>query len=69
MPRFIGALTALIALVAGILAQLDPLVCLQRAAIVFALGWVCGQVWHGLCGVSLKPSPEGGMATPKEPVT
>jgi membrane associated rhomboid family serine protease len=69
MPRFIGALTALIALVAGILAHLDPLVCLQRAAIVFTLGWVCGQVWHGLCGVSLKPSPEGGTATTEEPVT
>lgn len=69
MPRFIAALVALVALIAGILARLDPLVCLQRTAIVFAVGWVCGQIWHGLCTVSQKPSPEGGTAQAEEPVT
>jgi hypothetical protein len=67
MPRLIGAFAALVALVAGILARIDPVVCLQRAAIAFALGWLGGQVWHALCTVTRMP-PETGTARDREPV-
>ncbi len=46
MPKVIGGLAALVALTGGILARVDPLDCLWRAALAFALGIVATQVWY-----------------------
>jgi hypothetical protein len=46
MPTLIGGLAALMALAAGILAQVEPVACTTRAALAFLLGWVGTQVWY-----------------------
>jgi hypothetical protein len=46
MPKVVGGLAALVALSAGILARVDPLDCLWKAALAFALGMVATQVWY-----------------------
>jgi hypothetical protein len=46
MPKVVGGLAALVALSAGILAHVDPMDCLWRAALAFALGIVATQVWY-----------------------
>lgn len=70
MPSFVGALVAFVALAAGILARIDPIVCVERASIAFALGWVVGQVGTVLFkAVQQKPSPEEATAEPTEDVT
>jgi hypothetical protein len=48
MSRILGGLAAIIALASGILSGIDPVLCLERAAIVFVVGAVCGHVWHAL---------------------
>jgi len=69
MPRFVGALAALVALAAGILARIDPLVCLERAAIAFAVGWTVGLVGKIVFeAVQRKPSPEEATAADDESV-
>lgn len=59
IPKIVGGLAALAALASGLLAQVDPVVCVQRAALAFMLGWVCGQVWQLLLSLSSRnPSRE-----------
>ncbi|MBI1756524.1 MAG: hypothetical protein HYR64_05395 [Fimbriimonas ginsengisoli] len=48
MPKVIGGLAALAALIAGILGHVDPLACVGRAALAFLLGWIAYQVWYVL---------------------
>lgn len=48
MPKAIGGVTALVALLAGVLCQVDPLVCLERSGLAFLLGWACGHIWFVL---------------------
>lgn len=52
MSRILGGLAAIIALASGILSGVDSVLCLERAAIVFVLGAVCGHVWHALSTMS-----------------
>ncbi len=52
MSRILGGIAALIALASGILAGVEPVLCLQRAVIVFVLGAVCGHVWHVLSTIN-----------------
>ena len=46
MPKVVGGLAALIALAAGILSRVDPLDCLWRAAVAFAVGVIATQIWY-----------------------
>lgn len=67
MPKFIGALAALVALVAAVLGKIEPLDALQRAVIAFGLGWGFGLVWHAICSVLPKASStnEGASGEPE----
>lgn len=46
MPLVVGGFAAMVALAAGMLAQVDPLTSLWRAALAFVLGWVGASVWY-----------------------
>lgn len=46
MPKLIGGIAALVALAAGILAHVDPVATVQRAALAFILGSLATQVWY-----------------------
>ena len=46
MPKVVGGLAALVALSAGIFSRVDPLDCLWRAALAFALGVIATQIWY-----------------------
>lgn len=46
MPKVIGGLAAFAALAGGILARVDPVTCVLRAALVFVLGLVATQIWY-----------------------
>jgi hypothetical protein len=48
MPFVVGGFAAMIALSAGILAHIDPLTSLWRAALAFVLGWIGATVWYVL---------------------
>ncbi len=56
MPFIVGGFAALVALAAGILANVDPLTSLWRAALAFALGWVGGNVWYVLTATARPPA-------------
>ena len=46
MAKLVGALAALIALSAGILAQVNSMLCLQRALLAYVVGWFGTQLWY-----------------------
>jgi hypothetical protein len=46
MPFAIGGSAALVALAAGILAHVDPITSLWRAALALVLGWVGANLWY-----------------------
>ena len=46
MPFAVGGLAALVALAAGILAHVDPLTSLWRAALALVLGWIGANLWY-----------------------
>ena len=46
MPTIVGGLTALVALAAGILSNVDPVAIIWRATLAFFLGWAGTQVWY-----------------------
>jgi hypothetical protein len=52
-----GGVTAIVAIFAGMLAQLGPVEILERAVCAFAVGWMCGQVWYVLV-MSTRRSPD-----------
>lgn len=68
MERLIGALAALVALMAGILNRLEPIESLQRAAIAFIVGWMLGKIWHGLTTVLISASKKEETVTEGDPV-
>ena len=60
----------MVALVAGILGRVDPLLCLGRAMLALLLGWACGQVWYVLFALGGKPKrflPSGVPGEGKRP--
>lgn len=67
MERLIGALAALVALMAGILNRLEPIESLQRAAIAFTVGWMLGKIWHGLTTVLISVSKKEESVTEGDP--
>ena len=58
VPKLVGGVTALVALSAGILGQVDPLACVGRAMLAFLLGLVGYQVWYVLftCRLTVAPA-------------
>ena len=46
MPFVVGGFAAMVALAAGIIAQVDPLTSLWRAALAFVLGWLGANIWY-----------------------
>lgn len=50
MPRLIGGLTAFVAMAAGIIGGVDPIVSLERALLAFVLGYVAVLVWYAFLG-------------------
>ncbi|MEJ5170268.1 MAG: hypothetical protein WHU10_04710 [Fimbriimonadales bacterium] len=63
MPRIVGGLAALVALMAGVLANVDPLDCLWRAALAFVVGLLGTEAWYVFFAAraqSLLPPREDG---------
>jgi hypothetical protein len=46
MPKVVAGIAALVALAAGILANVDPLTNVGRAGVAFAVGWFGTQFWY-----------------------
>lgn len=46
MAKVVAGLAGLVALAAGILAQVDPVTCLWRAGLAFLLGLIGTQLWY-----------------------
>lgn len=55
MPKLVGGLAALVALAGGILAHVEPLTCLFRAALAFLLGWLLTQLWYVFFTIRVQP--------------
>lgn len=47
MPKIVGLLAAFTALIAGLLAAVDPVACLGNALIAFLVGTMGTQLWNG----------------------
>ncbi len=50
MPKIFAGVAGIVALAAGIFGSVDPLLCLQRAAVAWVLGLICGSLWVMLIG-------------------
>jgi len=57
MPKIFAGVAGIVALAAGIFGSVDPLLCLQRAAVAWVLGLICGSLWVMVVGegVIVKP--------------
>lgn len=66
MPKLVGGLAALLALAGGILARVDPMTSLSRAALAFLLGWLLTQLWYVFFTIRVQPS---NSATEEQPLT
>lgn len=67
MAKLVGALAALIALSAGILAQVNSILCLQRAAVAYAVGWFGTQLWYVFFTVRVQtPVPKAKVSQEEE---
>lgn len=55
IPKLLGAAAALIAIFAGVIAEVDSVLCLERAGLAFLLGWLAGKVWYVLFSAGVKP--------------
>lgn len=55
MPSLIGALTAFVALAAGILSHVDPVASIGRACLAYLLGWIATNVWYVFFTVRIEP--------------
>lgn len=67
MPRFIGAIVSLVSLIAGIIARIEPVLCLERAAIAFGAGWLAGSIWQVVVDLTVKPEPVEETPPESEP--
>ena len=59
MPKVIGGLAALVALAAGMLGNVDPIACLQRALLAYVIGWFGTQCWYVFFTVRVNPRGTG----------
>lgn len=50
----IGGAAAMIALIAGIMAQVDSTTIMERAGIAFVVGWILGLIWQMLSTIGGK---------------
>lgn len=50
MPKIFAGVAGIVALAAGIFGSVDPLLCLQRAAVAWVLGLICGSLWVMVIG-------------------
>lgn len=50
MPKIFAGVAGIVALAAGIFGSVDPLLCLQRAAVAWVLGLICGSLWVMILG-------------------
>ena len=69
MPFIVGGIAALVALVGGVLAKIDPVSCLIRALLAFFLGWIAAQLWQVilvLVGQNRVPAPAGDDSEEEE---
>ena len=48
MSKFVGAMAATTALVAGVIYRVDPVSSLERAFIAYMLGWAGTTIWQAL---------------------
>jgi hypothetical protein len=69
MPTAVGGIAALVALAAGILAQVDPITSLWRAALAFVLGLVGANLWYVFTTVGRQPEFSSEPAPPDEAST
>ncbi|MBC8065986.1 MAG: hypothetical protein H7Y17_14225 [Chlorobia bacterium] len=46
MTFIIAGIAAIVALIGGVLAKVDPISCLTRALLAFFLGWIAAQLWQ-----------------------
>lgn len=60
IPIVVGGLAALVGLAAGILAKVDPLMCVGRAVVAFVLGMVGTQFWLAVFATA----PREALASP-----
>lgn len=73
MPKLVGALCALAALVAGILAKVDPVTCLWRAFLAYVVGLWATQLWYVFFTIrvqklsELEEESEGEASNDQEP--
>lgn len=56
----------MVALAAGILANVDPLTSLWRAAIAFMLGWVGAGIWAAVTTPVRPQAENSGVAAPQD---
>jgi hypothetical protein len=66
MPFVVGGIAALVALAAGILAQVDPITSLWRAALAFVLGLIGANLWYVFTTIGRQPEAISESATPSE---
>jgi hypothetical protein len=50
MPKLIACMAGLVALIAGIIGNVNPVFCLQRAVIAAVLGGCAGALWQAMLG-------------------
>lgn len=55
MAKVVAGLAGLVALAAGILAQVEPVTVLTRAALAFLLGLIGTQLWYVFFTVRIQP--------------
>jgi len=63
MPFVVGGFAALVALAAGILAHVDPVTSLWRAALALVLSWVGANLWYVITTVGRAPETSEAPAT------
>lgn len=69
MSFVIGGVAALVALIAGIIGQVDPFASLGRAGIAFVVGVFASQLWSAITQtMRLTPMAELGDGEPAEAV-
>ncbi len=54
MPKLVACLAGLVALIAGIFGNVDPVLCLQRALVALVCGGCCGALWQAITSVPVQ---------------
>jgi hypothetical protein len=66
VPKITGGVCCMVVLAIGIMAGIDPVLCVTRGIIGGALGWVAGAFWAYLLSHALPPEP---IAETQLPIT